>query len=313
MRSACVWTVLLLACGGGERFSEQTLAADEIPDDPTTWTVQANLPTMLRIEPGSFAMGSADGVRGRTVDEQQHQVTLTRPYLLSSTEVSQGLYRSVTGRNPSLAVGYDKKKMVGERFPVQGVSFVDAARFCNQLSAHEGLAPVYAIQGGAVTWQRDADGYRLPTEAEWEYAAGAGQVQPWAGAAEPQDACAVANVADQALGSAGGFPCSDGFPSKAPVGSLQSNAWGLFDMTGNVWEWVFDLHAPHPEAPTTDPSGAASGSERVYKGGSWLDGPDAARVAARRHGDPGELSIQLGFRLARTVADTPAPDGGAAG
>ena len=296
-------TLVLMACGNGERFSEQTLAADEIPDDPSTWTVAANRPELVRVEPGSFTMGSAPGTRGRTVDEQLHEVTLTRPFLLASTEVSQGLYRAVTGRNPSMSVGYDKKKMVGERFPVQGVSFFDAVRFCNQLSELDGFSPAYAVEGATVAWQPDTDGYRLPTEAEWEYAALAGQAHPWAGAAEPAAACVVANVADQALGSAGGFPCSDGQPSKALVGSLQPNAWGLHDLTGNVWEWVWDLHGPHPDGPGQDPVGAREGTDRVYKGGSWLDGPDASRVAARRHGDPGELSIQLGFRVARSVVD----------
>jgi sulfatase modifying factor 1 len=303
MKWLCASVVLLVGCGAGDRFTEAELAADEIPDDPTTWTVEANRPTMRSIEPGSFSMGSAPGTPGRTVDEQQHEVTLTRPFLLASTEVSQGLYRAVAGRNPSMSVGYDKKKMVGERFPVQGVSFLDAARFCNQLSELDGLTPAYALEDGEVIWQRDADGYRLPTEAEWEYAAAAGQPVAWTGAMEPEGACTFGNVSDQSLGAEGGFPCSDGQASKAPVGSLRPNPWGLHDMTGNVWEWVFDLHAPHPEAAVTDPSGPTGGSDRVYKGGSWLDGPEDSRIAARRHGDPGEISIQLGFRVARSVAE----------
>jgi formylglycine-generating enzyme required for sulfatase activity len=285
---------VLLACSGGERFSEVELAADRIPDDPSTWTLEGNRPKMLRIEPGTFSMGSEPGAPGRTVDEQRHEVTLSRAFELASTEISQGIYRAVMGRNPSLSVGYDKRKMVGEKLPVQGVSFLDALRFCNAWSEAEGVEP---------SWDPAAAGYRLPTEAEWEYAARAGQPVVWVGASEAEEACRRANVADQALGSPDGFGCSDGHASKAPVGSLEANAWGLHDMTGNVWEWVWDRHGPHPEAAAIDPVGPAEGADRVYKGGSWLDGPEASRIAARRHGDPSELSIQLGFRLARSLPE----------
>jgi sulfatase modifying factor 1 len=258
----CTLFLLLCACGDGERFSEQRLAAEEIPDDPSTWTVEANRPAMVPLEPGGME--------------------------LASTEVSQGLYRAVTGRNPSMTVGYDKKRMVGERFPVQGVSFLDALRFCNALSEADGLEPAYAIEGGAVTWSPSAGGYRLPTEDEWERAARAGGEGPWSGAGEPVGVCAFANVADATLGRADGFVCADGHAGKAPVGSLEPNAWGLHDLTGNVWEWVWT--EPTPEG------------ERVYKGGSWLDGPEGARIEARRTGSAGEMSIQLGFRIARSVA-----------
>ena len=304
MKRSGLLMLFLAACGSQDRFTEQELAAEDIPDDPSAWTVQANLPSMVTIQPGSFTMGSADGTRGRTVDEQQHQVTLSRPFLLAATEVNQGLYRAVTGRNPSMSVGYDRKAMVAEKLPVQGLSFVDAVRFCNRLSELQGLAPAYTVDGAEVAWDASADGYRLPTEAEWEYAAGGGTPGPWAGADSPETACLVANVSDVTLGSAEGFPCDDGHASKAAVGSLAASAWGLHDLTGNVWEWVWDRHGPHPADAVEDPSGADRGSHRVYKGGSWLDGPEASRIAARRHGDPGELSIQLGFRLARSAAGT---------
>jgi sulfatase modifying factor 1 len=258
---------VLVACGSGERFTEQELAAEEIPDDPGRWTLEDNRPAMLRVEPG----------------EQVQAFELAR------TEVNQGIYRAIVGRNPSLSVGYDKKKMVGEKLPVQGVSFLDALRFCNAWSEAEGLEPAYDLDGPAPVWNPRAGGYRLPTEAEWQHAAAAGRPVLWVEAVQPEEACRYANLADQALGATGGFPCSDGHASKAPVASLEPNAWGLYDMSGNVWEWVW-----------TEPSDAG---ERVYKGGSWLDGPEASRITARRHGDPSELSIQLGFRVARSLPE----------
>ena len=139
-----------------------------------------------------------------------------------------------------------------------------------------------------MTWQASSSGYRLPTEDEWEQAALAGQEGPYAGAASAEQACTVANVADSSLGRNDGFPCSDGLPGKAAVASLQPNAWGLHDMTGNVWEWVWS----EPE-----------NGERVYRGGGWLDGPKDARVEVRRHAAPDEMSIQLGFRVARSILE----------
>ncbi len=257
-----LWTTLLLltACGGEGRFTEENLAADDIPDDPSSWAYEDNKPSMVAIPGGS--------------------------YLLASTEVTQGLYRSITGRNPSLSVG-QSTRMVGETLPVQGLSFLDAVRFCNALSDKEGVAPAYAIEGQAVTWIPESDGYRLPTEQEWTQAALAGTEQPYAGAESAATVCSVANVADKSLGRSDGFSCSDGLAGKAAVGSLQPNAWGLHDMTGNVWEWVW-----------TEPTEAG---ERVYKGGGWLDGPQDARVEARRSAAPDEMSIQLGLRVARSA------------
>ena len=256
-----LWTsmLLLVACGGQDRFTAEELAAEDIPEDPTSWTYEANRPDMVAVPAGGF--------------------------LLARTEVPQGLYRSVSGRNPSLSVG-PSARMIGEKLPVQGLSFIDAARFCNLLSEREGLAVAYVIEGVSVSWDPSASGYRLPTADEWELAARAGQEGRYAGAATADAVCAVANVADKALGRGDGFSCSDGLPGKAPVGSLQPNAWGLHDMTGNVWEWVW--------TPPRD-------GERVYRGGGWLDGPHDAQIQVERTAAPDEMSIQLGFRLARTV------------
>jgi len=296
-----VWIlVLLLGCESQDRFTQEGLTGEAPVAAPATWALEDNRPQMVRIEPGSFSMGSAAGEAGRAADEQQHQVTLERAFLLSSTEVSQGLYRAITGRNPAMGVG-DSTVMTGERLPVQGVSWLDAVSFCNSLSEREGLLPAYTISGVHLRRHLDADGYRLPTEAEWEYAARAGEAGLFSGAADAATACSVANVADSSVGRSDAFPCSDGLPGLAPVASREPNAWGLYDLTGNLWEWVYDLHAAYPERALLDPSGPPEGQERVYRGGSWLDGPGSARIAARRKAAPAESSIQLGFRLARSL------------
>ncbi|MFH1467309.1 MAG: SUMF1/EgtB/PvdO family nonheme iron enzyme [Pseudomonadota bacterium] len=282
--------LLLCACDHPDRLAEGNYELDPALSDPAAWTWEDNQPELSRIEAGTFSMGSPEDEPGRGADEALHEVRIEAPFLLGRTEVSQGLYRVVTGRNPAMSVGYKASQMVGERYPIQGISFMDAVRFCNALSAREGLTPAYGIEGATVTWDRAADGFRLPTEAEWEYAARAGVEGRYAGAATPEAACAAANVADASLQRTDIFPCDDGHPSLTAVGSFQPNAWGLYDMTGNVWEWVW--------GPAEGPEGL-----RPYRGGSWLDGPDAARVAARREGAPLEISIQLGLRLARNAAE----------
>ena len=124
----------------------------------------------VQINGGSFTMGSPEDERWRENDEVQHQVTVG-PYLIAKYEVSQADYRSVTGVNPSY--------FQGDNRPVEMVSWYDAVRFCNALSLSEGLEPAYSIDGTEVTWNRDANGYRLPTEAEWEYACRAGTDSPF--------------------------------------------------------------------------------------------------------------------------------------
>ena len=261
---------------------------------------------LVAIEPGEFWMGSPSDEKGRDDDEARHKVRLTRGFALGTTEVTQGLYRAVMGRNPSMEE-YDGVSLVGDDKPVQKVSWKDAVTFCNALSEQEGLTPAYRISGDTVTWDRDADGYRLPTESEWEYAARAGSSQLFSGADSYDDVCGVGNVSD--LGATQKFDwsedwskqCTDRHHGAADVGAYRANAWGLYDMTGNVWEWAWDWYGDYPSGTVTYPTGPNTGSYRVLRGGSWSGNPRNARVALRLGDDPGIRRSYLGFRLARSL------------
>jgi formylglycine-generating enzyme required for sulfatase activity len=258
---------------------------------------------MVRIPAGTFTMGSPAAEEGRYDDEQQHEVTLTRAYLMGRTEVTQGLWRSVMGSNPSSQRGDDH--------PVTDLSWCDAVAFANRLSAREGLPLAYqgvdqcaSSEGQSVAWDQSSAGYRLPTEAEWERAARGGAGGPYAGAATEEEACAVGNIADRsAQAKFSGwttFSCDDGHAGPAPVGRFRANGYGLHDLTGNVWEWCWDGYGAYGVA-STDPAGAPSAPYRVRRGGSWSDLPRDARVAIRGGDGPGFRHGGLGLRLVRTI------------
>jgi len=260
---------------------------------------------MVAIEPGEFWMGSPDQEEGRDPDEIRHRVRITRGFELGVTEVTQGLYQAVVGSNPSKS-SYRGTSLAGVQMPVQRVSWIDAVSFCNALSEMEGLSPAYEIEGASVRWNAEADGYRLPTEAEWEYAARSGGEQMFAGADGYRSVCDVANVADVGARDVFGWPddwskqCSDQNAGPAPVGTYPPNEWGLHDMTGNLWEWVWDCYADYPGWTVVDPAAAQPACDRVYRGGSWSANPEQARVANRYGYDPGGAGDSVGFRLART-------------
>jgi formylglycine-generating enzyme required for sulfatase activity len=225
-------------------------------------------------------MGSPEDELGRDADETRHRVTLTRPFLLGQTEVTQGLYEEVMGELPDCLNGTRTR---GEDFPMHCVSWDDAVVFCAKLSALERLP-----QGQQ---------YRLPTEAEWEYAARAGTDLAWAGTSRLKDLCRFGNVQRN-----GG--CYDEFVDLAPVGRFRANALGLYNMSGNVFEWTADGDGAYA-AEATDPRGGPSRSERVSRGGSWASDPAGARVARRSASDTYWRYADLGFRLARSLPPDP--------
>ncbi len=288
--------------------------APTTPDDPpvifAAYEALAGTPQPLRMLPiraDSFEMGSPEGEDERSSDEgPQHDVSLSA-FWLGATEVTQGQYKTVMGEGTS-CYEYMGVSLQGDTLPVQCVTWVEAAKFANALSAMEGLQPAYSFSGEDVSWDHAVDGYRLPTEAEWEYAARAGTHRLWPGAEEESRLCEVANVADGSAKAEFGWSraseaCDDGYAGPAPVGSFDPNAWGLSDMAGNVWEWCWDRYDGdyYAQSPGRDPAGPDRGARRVLRGGSWAYQPVHARVANRYFRDPSDDGLSLGFRLARSA------------
>ena len=311
---AAVAAVVVLGVGGWFLKGELDRgAADEAPavaSAGTEWTGPSGY-AMVGIPAGSFTMGSPASEEGRFSDETEHRVTLSKGFWMGKTEVTQGLWRAVMGSNPSVEE-YKGVSLLGDGLPVQNVSWCDAVAFANKLSSRDGLSAAYSgvdqcntSKGTSVRWERSSDGYRLPTEAEWEYAARAGEHRLFSGAESYEKVCGVGNVSD--LGAKAKFSwsddwskqCSDRHHALAPVGAYSANPWGLHDMTGNVYEWCWDWYADY-SGTSTDPVGAQSGTGRVNRGGSWVNTPRGARVADRSRNTPGYRRHNLGLRLVRT-------------
>jgi formylglycine-generating enzyme required for sulfatase activity len=219
-------------------------------------------------------MGSPSSEVSRIDNEVQHQVTISRPFYLSKHEVTQKEWVEVMGSNPS--------NFKGDDLPVECVSWYDVVEYCNKRSVKEGLTPAYTGSGTTVTWNQSANGYRLPTEAEWEYACRAGTTTPF---------YTGNNITtDEANYNRG---------KTWAVGSGTPNPWGLYDMSGNVWEWCWDLYGDYSSGPQTDPLGASSGTNRVRRGGSWISNGRYLRSAYRGLNTPSYRYGNLGFRLAR--------------
>ena len=250
---------------------------------------------MVLIPSGSFTMGDGAG----RPDEVPHQVSVNSFYI-DKFLVTQELYEKVMGVNPS--------KRKGKTNPVERTQWTDAVRFCNKCSELDGLTPCYDLN----TWQCnfEADGYRLPTEAEWEYACRAGGQNKY---------CFGDSMGD--LARYAWFKAnSQGAPH--PVGQKQPNAWGLFDMHGNVWQWCNDFYGEsyYSESPKENPRGPAAGKMRVLRGGAWDSDADKCRAAYRFkefpvYSDACFGADSYGFRRARkgdglgSVATNKKPDG----
>jgi formylglycine-generating enzyme required for sulfatase activity len=256
------------------------------PTAPITSSIGMKL---VRIKPGKFTMGSpAEEVGHQAREGPQREVTITKPFYLGVYEVTQAEYRKVRGTNPSYfsPTGGGKVLVAGQdttRFPVETVSWAEAVEFCKKLS-------------DLPAERRARRVYRLPTEAEWEYACRAGTSTPFAFGKSASSKQANFNGFSPYGGGAPGpslnRPCA--------VGSYKPNAWGLFDMHGNVYEWCADWHGEdyYRTGPTRDPRGPEKGEYRILRGGSWANTASICRSAERQLGSVGGRANFIGFRVA---------------
>ncbi len=253
----------------------------------------------IRIEGATFQIGSPEDENWRIDDETQHEVTLAAFYI-DPFETTQAEWETVMGSNPST--------FIGEKLPVENLSWLDAVQYANARSEAVGLTPVYTIDGDSVTWNRAANGYRLPTEAEWEYACRAGTVTPFnlERSLDADDATFYGHYPyeieenyfdDSVLKARPGQYRGE----TVEVGSFTPNAWGVYDMHGNVNEWCWDWYGPYDIENTDNPTGAETGTRHVYRGGGWNDFGKNMRSAYRAAGQADMKSYNLGVRLVRNA------------
>ena len=238
---------------------------------------------MVRIPAGTFTMGCTpeQGSDCDSDEKPSHQVRISRDFYMGTTEVTQGLYRKVMGNNPSYY------KSCGDSCPVEQVSWYDAVAFANKLSEMKGLEKCYRDSGSSTSFDRNCTGYALPTEAEWEYAARGGENYKYAGSNN--------------VGEVAWYYGNSGNKTHA-VGQKKANGYGLYDMSGNVYEWTWDGYGRYSSGSQTDPTGATS-SLRVLRGGFYYDYEGYVRVSGRNdiRRVPADRSSFIGFRL-RTLA-----------
>jgi formylglycine-generating enzyme required for sulfatase activity len=235
---------------------------------------------LVELPPGRFTMGSAASETGRNDDEALHDVEITRPFFIGRFEVTQQEWRTVMGTSPS------HFGSCGGRCPVENVTFFDVQQFLAKMNEH-------------VTSPRSKSPplrFRLPTEAEWEYACRARTTGPFSTGEHLTTAQANYNGAFPY----GSSPAGEYRQKPTPVGTFALNPWGLGDMHGNVWEWTADWYGPYAESATAniDPGGPATGDKRVIRGGSWYFDANSARCALRYTHAPQDKGFSLGFRIA---------------
>jgi formylglycine-generating enzyme required for sulfatase activity len=236
--------------------------------------------TFVEIPAGRFTMGSPADEAGRNADEAPHEVVLTTPFLLGQHEVTQQEWAAIMHTRPSQFAA------CGPRCPVERVTYRDVQAFLRALNVGADLT------------------YRLPTEAEWEYACRAGTATPFS---------TGANLTTDQANYNGNFPYAGGArgiyrATPTPAGTFAPNPWGLADMHGNVWEWTSDWYGPYVHGPAIDPHGPPDGEKKVIRGGSWYFDANSARCALHYTHAPADRGFSLGFRVAadRVTARGPA-------
>jgi len=258
---------------------------------------------MVRIKGGTFTMGSPANEPEREDDEIQHKVKVSS-FFMGKYLVTQKEYEEEMGINFS--------RFKGDNLPVENVSWYDAIEYCNARSQREGLTPAYTIDKRStdpnnrsswdnikwvITWNQKANGYRLPTEAEWEYACRARTTTPFS---------TGNNITTDYANYNGNYPYNNTkgeYRGKTtPVGSFAANPWGLYDMHGNLWEWCWDWYGDYyVVGMQTNPIGVISSDGRVIRSGSWDSGGDGLRSAGRCGIHPSERNSRGGFRVVRNA------------
>ncbi len=264
------------------------------------------------LRPEMVLLPTPGSVFPSAAEKTRFQHLSRRPFAIAITEVTRGQYQRVAGDLPRASqdrVSGDGRGCAGlakdASLPMSCVTFHEALSYCNRLSELEGLRPCYRLSEQAVRWTgAKCEGYRLPTLVEWMYAAKAGTATRDAETHRAEHWCRFANVADQsALEAADRFPCDDGYRTLAPVASLYPNAWFLYDMAGNVSEWVWLVNETGEDAPE---QGAVRGRP-LSLGGNWLSGPSSAQDFFSMADDPvldaDAPSSTVGFRIVRSLAE----------
>ena len=273
MRKACLLIAVLTALC---LIPSWAISAESDETPPARIKNELGMELVL-IPAGSFMMGSPGHEPHRQGSEAVHKVTISKPFYIQTTEVTLAQWREIMGKS------WLSKRPGGPKSPVVQVSWFQAQRFIKKLN------------------RKTKGGYSLPTEAQWEYAARAGTTTayPWGEAVN----CHLAMYANNTRKR---DDCVSYFESKgfepdepAPVGSFAPNAWGLFDVAGNVWEWCSDWYAPYPDKAVVDPKGPDSGTWRVRRGGSWFGGPKVMRTGNRNFAHPASKYTTLGFRVVK--------------
>ncbi len=247
-------------------------------DEPTYDKFELGL-EMVRIPEQTFTMGNYDGNPEGTEDELPYHDVRVNTYFISKYEITQKQYEKVMGTSPSF--------FKGENMPVTNIDWNDAIKFCNALSTKEGLTPCYEIDFDAegkivnVRWNKSANGYRLPTEAEHECAA------QFEFRGQPLDATRF------------GWFFSNGDRKIHNVGQKEPNVYSLYDIIGNVWEWCWDIYGPFENSVQENPTGQQFGEKRVSKGGSYTTENSLVRASDRGNGKPTLKGKDLGVRLVR--------------
>jgi formylglycine-generating enzyme required for sulfatase activity/flavodoxin len=290
-----IFAVLLMmitvtGCGNAEKSS--TAPVDSERATPPN-TVAKLVNGMVLITGGTFTMGSPANEAEREADEVQRKITVSSFYIAPS-EVTQRQYNAAMGVNPS--------ENQGESLPVTNVTWLEALAYCNALSMAEGLTQVYTIDGANVTWNRHADGYRLPTEAEWEYAARAGTTTPFSFGSYVEDSNANCYNAYGYNNDASGNWVNGYLRHTININSYTPNGWGLYDMHGNAAEWVWDWYGEYNEESVSDPTGVSQGRYKIARGGGWNDFPKHIRSAYRSALPPDISLYSTGIRLVRNAA-----------